>query len=95
MKKLLTVLFLVTGFIGFAQQKSIDQRVDELMKKMTLEEKIGQLNQYTGDNTVTGPLTINPNKQQEIKRENLNGWKETDKDEAVNMIENLLSMIRR
>ena len=83
MKKLLTVLFLVTGFIGFAQQKSIDQRVDELMEKMTLEEKIGQLNQYTGDNTVTGPLTINPNKQQEIKEGrigsmlNVIGWKYT------------------
>jgi len=83
MKKLLTVLFLVTGFIGFAQQKSIDQRVDELIKKMTLEEKIGQLNQYTGDNTVTGPLTINTNKQQEIKEGkigsmlNVIGWKYT------------------
>lgn len=83
MKKLLTLLFLVAGFIGFAQQKSIDQRVDELMQKMTLEEKIGQLNQYTGDNTVTGPLTINPNKQQEIKEGkigsmlNVIGWKYT------------------
>jgi beta-glucosidase len=50
---------------------------------MTLEEKIGQLNQYTGDNTVTGPLTINPNKQQEIKEGkigsmlNVIGWKYT------------------
>lgn len=83
MKKLLTVLFLVAGFIGCAQQKSIDQKVDELMQKMTLEEKIGQLNQYTGDNTVTGPLTINPNKQQEIKEGkigsmlNVIGWKYT------------------
>lgn len=34
---------------------------------MTIEEKIGQLNQYTGDNSATGPITINPNKQAEIK----------------------------
>ncbi len=34
---------------------------------MTIEEKIGQLNQYTGDNQATGPITINPNKQAEIK----------------------------
>ncbi|MFV8324852.1 glycoside hydrolase family 3 N-terminal domain-containing protein [Flavobacterium sp. ZS1P14] len=41
--------------------------MDALLKRMTLEEKIGQLNQYTGDNAATGPVTINPNKQSEIK----------------------------
>src|SRR5258705_12449438 len=35
---------------------------------MTLEKKIGQLNQYTGDNKATGPITINANKQDEIKK---------------------------
>lgn len=34
---------------------------------MTIEEKIGQLNQYTDDNSATGLITINPNKQAEIK----------------------------
>lgn len=67
MKNRLSLLLLLLSFWGIAQQKSIDQRVNELLGKMTLEEKIGQLNQYSGDNTVTGPLTINPNKEEEIK----------------------------
>ena len=33
----------------------IDKRVDELLSKMTLEEKIGQMNQYNGFWNVTGP----------------------------------------
>lgn len=83
MRNLLAALFLTTTILGYAQQKTIDQKVDELLQKMTLEEKIGQLNQYTGDNTVTGPLTINANKQQEIKEGkigsmlNVIGWKYT------------------
>lgn len=36
------------------QRKTIDQRVDSLMKLMTLTEKVGQLNQYSG-REVTGP----------------------------------------
>ena len=67
MKKIVSTIFLSACFIGFSQQKSIDQKVDALLKQMTLEEKIGQLNQYTGDNAATGPITINPNKQSEIK----------------------------
>ena len=34
---------------------TIHQRVDELMAKMTLKEKIGQMNQYNGFWDVTGP----------------------------------------
>lgn len=37
-----------------AQRKTIDQRVDSLLKLMTLSEKIGQMNQYSG-REVTGP----------------------------------------
>jgi len=55
------------SFIGMAQQ-SVNQKVNALLKQMTLEEKIGQLNQYTGDNQATGPITINPNKETEIKQ---------------------------
>lgn len=67
MKKLTTFTLLMVSFFAAAQQETIDQKVNALLKKMTLEEKIGQLNQYTGDNAATGPITINANKQAEIK----------------------------
>ncbi|WP_417942697.1 beta-glucosidase BglX [Flavobacterium sp. RS13.1] len=68
MKKITTMTLLMVSFFAMAQQQTIDQKVNDLLKKMTLEEKIGQLNQYTGDNQATGPITINPNKQNEIKQ---------------------------
>ena len=67
MKKIVTTTLLLAFFFGFSQPKTIDQKVDALLKQMTLEEKIGQLNQYTGDNQATGPITINPHKESEIK----------------------------
>src|SRR5690606_28962824 len=36
-------------------QDSIDKKVSDLLAKMTLEEKIGQMNQYNGFWDVTGP----------------------------------------
>ncbi|RXR24534.1 beta-glucosidase BglX [Flavobacterium stagni] len=57
-------LLLVNIAIG---QKTTEQKIDDLLLKMTLEEKIGQLNQYTNDANPTGPLVINPNKEKEIK----------------------------
>src|SRR6266542_1587250 len=50
----------------YAQQKSIDQKVDSVLKLMTLDEKIGQLNQYSS-NWSTGPVSPEGNKLQEIK----------------------------
>ncbi|MCV2486175.1 glycoside hydrolase family 3 C-terminal domain-containing protein [Flavobacterium sp. SH_e] len=67
MKKVTTITLFMLSLFASAQQQTIDQKVDDLLKKMTIEEKIGQLNQYTGDNQATGPITINPNKQAEIK----------------------------
>jgi beta-glucosidase len=50
-------------------QQSIPQKVDALLKKMTLAEKIGQLNQYNGDWEATGPvITDVGNKLDAIKR---------------------------
>ncbi len=52
---------------------SIDLKVDQLMAKMTLEEKIGQMNQYNGFWDVTGPAPANgaaANKYEHLKK----GW---------------------
>ena len=67
-KKTNILFFLMVAFFVYPQSKTIDQKVSILLKQMTLEEKIGQLNQYTGDNQATGPITINPNKEAEIKQ---------------------------
>lgn len=53
----------------YAQPKSIPQKVEALLKKMTLAEKFGQLNQYNGDWAATGPVTTDVgNKLDAIKR---------------------------
>lgn len=68
MKKLsISFIILLVSFLGFSQTNDIDQKVTELLNKMTLEEKTGQLNQYTNDANLTGPLVVNPNKEREIK----------------------------
>lgn len=47
---------------------SIDAKVDSLMKLMTLQEKIGQLNQYTSSWEMTGPAPANANSQKELEQ---------------------------
>lgn len=42
---------------AYSQSPGIDQKVETLLNKMTLEEKIGQLNQLNGDWAATGPVT--------------------------------------
>jgi len=49
------------------QGKTIQQKVDSVLKLMTLNEKIGQLNQYNDDWIATGPVTIDTNKDTQIK----------------------------
>ena len=64
---LLLILFSSMFSIVAAQQKSIAQKVDSVLKLMTLEEKIGQMNQYNDDHTATGPVTLDNKKQEQIK----------------------------
>ena len=61
------ISFSVIGLKATAQKKTIDQRVDSVLKKMTLDEKIGQLNQYSSKEELTGPAGENSNIAQEIK----------------------------
>jgi beta-glucosidase len=49
-------------------KKSIDQKVDSVLKLMTLDEKIGQMNQYNGDWEATGPITKDGDKQNQIRQ---------------------------
>ena len=67
MKKILLSLVLAGLGITVSAQKSIDQKVTELMAKMTLEEKIGQLNQYNDDITATGPVTKDADKAGQVR----------------------------
>lgn len=64
---LLALLWANPFLFAQAQQKTIDQRVDSLVQLMTLDEKIGQLNQYNDDWTATGPLTVDSDKAKQIK----------------------------
>lgn len=60
MKKLTTlfVLILTTFSVAFSQDAKMDRFVNDLMKKMTIDEKIGQLNLITlGYGVVTGAAT--------------------------------------
>ena len=67
MKKLfLSILFAGMG-ISISAQKTIEQKVTELMSKMTLQEKIGQLNQYNDDITATGPVTKDADKAGQVR----------------------------
>src|SRR5215469_11240941 len=51
-----------------AQGKTIDQKVDSVLQLMTLDEKIGQMNQYNGDWDATGPITNDGDKQNQIRK---------------------------
>ncbi|HQY12633.1 MAG TPA: hypothetical protein PK133_10490, partial [Ferruginibacter sp.] len=56
-KECLLYVLLLASVPCLAQKKAIERRVDSVLKLMTLEEKIGQLNQYNDDWTATGPVT--------------------------------------
>jgi len=72
MRKYLYAPLLVAAALGGArvkaQKKTIAQKVDSVLRLMTLDEKIGQMNQYNGDWEATGPITKDGDKQDQIRR---------------------------
>jgi beta-glucosidase len=48
----------------------IEQKVDSVLKLMTLEEKVGQMVQYNGKRDATGPIKAKPENIDDIKK----GW---------------------
>ncbi len=70
---ILLFIFLLSNSLIMAQNTTIDQKVDSLLSLMTLEEKVGQMNQYNGFWDVTGPAPEKGNaatKYEHLKK----GW---------------------
>ena len=53
-KSLITFALILIASAGIAQQKSMNEYINELMSKMTLKEKIGQLNLMVAGDITTG-----------------------------------------
>jgi len=70
--KRIIMYLIITTVILFqpilARNKTNEQRVDSVLHLMTLEEKIGQLNQYNDDLIATGPVTEDHDKTNQILR---------------------------
>jgi len=69
--KLILSALLISAFS--IAQKTLDEKVSDLLSKMTLKEKIGQMNQYNGFWDITGPVPEGGDSK--IKYNHLaNGW---------------------
>ena len=67
MRKISWIISLMVVSLSLTGQTK-EKFVDNLLQKMTLEEKIGQLNQYSGDGFATGKVTVDPSKLSQIER---------------------------
>src|SRR5579863_2034084 len=66
--QLLATTLLLSFYAAHTQNKTIPQKVDSVLHLMTLEEKVGQMNQYNGDWDATGPITKDGDKQNQIRK---------------------------
>lgn len=70
MKSFAAFFFLCFSIFGYSQDQIMDKKIEHLLNKMTLKEKIGQLNQYSDFWDFTGPIPTDGNaakKYNEIK----------------------------
>ena len=73
MKKILFAIFVLTSLSTYSQNTSKkDQFIRNLMQKMTLDEKIGQLNLLTGGEATTGSA-VSTGVEEKIKTGNVGG----------------------
>lgn len=76
--KLTILLFTTLVFIACShkdpalssEDKEIEKRIDDLLVKMTIEEKVGQMVQYNGNGDATGPIKARNKDIEDLK----NGW---------------------
>ncbi len=66
--RMLICTFLLTGGVQILQAQDYRRQADSVLQLMTLEEKIGQLTQYSNDKKQTGPEIPNPGRVEEIRR---------------------------
>jgi len=60
MRVFFSIALLFLSLNIYAQKETISKRVDTLLSQMTLDEKIGQINQYSGNWEQTGPKAVTP-----------------------------------
>ena len=61
------LLSLAQGLALALPAGSVQDRVEALLPQLTLQEKIGQLTQYSGDWTATGPVSFKGNTREDIR----------------------------
>ncbi len=72
-KGILSCALIFSTTLGFAQnQQKMDQFIDDLLAKMTIDEKIGQLNLVTGGEATTGSV-VSTDVESKIKAGNIGG----------------------
>ncbi|MFV0593997.1 MAG: beta-glucosidase BglX [Draconibacterium sp.] len=67
MKRFFLIALIFSMYHTLAAQ-DIDSKIKQLISRMTLQEKIGQLNQYSADWNTTGPVIEGSSKIEDIKQ---------------------------